>query len=174
MKDIMKGYKKHKVVSNMWVVIISLALALGINFFVIDWTELWKHLKVSVLNTQTKNKADIFLEKDWEKIVIKNSKKIKLLENISFSINYDPLGIKLKNMNSDLAWSNITELSNTPGFSTIIIDLDIPINLKESETLFSFLPIKTQEKVENINIINANFSDSSSESYDLTTSWITF
>ena len=174
MKDIMKKYKRHKMISNLWILVTSLVLALGINFFVIDWTEMWKNLKTSVLNSELNKKSDIFLESSWNKIVIKNSKNISSLDSISLSLVYNPLNLKIENITPELESLKVTEVTNTDGFSTIIISSSSPLDVSPSEILVSFDAVKTENKTENINVINANFSDSNSESYDLTTSWITF
>ena len=174
MKDIMKKYKRHKMISNLSILVTSLVLALGINFFVIDWTEMWKNLKTSVLNSELNKKSDIFLESSWNKIVIKNSKNISSLDSISLSLVYNPLNLKIENITPELESLKVTEVTNTDGFSTIIISSSSPLDVSPSEILVSFDAVKTENKTENINVINANFSDSNSESYDLTTSWITF
>ena len=174
MKDIMKKYKKHKIISNLWVLVISLFLALAINFFVIDWTEIWQNLKTSVLNNKVNKKSDIFLENSWDEIVVKNFKNMNFLDSISFSLVYNPENITIWNLRSWKNWLELTKIRNTPGFYTIILISKFPLDINSWEVLISFEIKKKNNKTESINLINANFSDSNSESYELTTSWITF
>ena len=63
MKDIIKKYHKHKLFTNLNIVLVSLVMAIWINYFLVDWTQIWQNLKASVLNTQVnENLSDISIE----------------------------------------------------------------------------------------------------------------
>lgn len=173
MTDILKKYKKHKLLSNINIVIASLVLAIWINFFLVDWTDIGKNLKTSVLDSETniEYKSDIYLEKTNNTISIYTSKKLEATENISFSIVYNPGNIEIQEVNSNFTK---TELNNTPGISSIILDTGWSIDIEKNTKIANIYFNKKEEKTENVNIINANFKDKSWEIYLLSTSWITF
>ena len=74
MKDILKRYKKHKKISNIWVLVTSLVLAIGINLLMIDWSNLWNIMKANVLEVKLQNEqSDIYTTiKNWEISLISN------------------------------------------------------------------------------------------------------
>ena len=77
MQDIIKKYHEHKLFSNLNIILASLVLAFWINFVLIDWTDLGKNLKASVLNSNTlENKSDISLEKNEDEIYVIVNKNI--------------------------------------------------------------------------------------------------
>ena len=174
MKDIFKKYRRHNLISNLWVLAASLVLAFGINVFLIDGTQIGQNLKANVLQPiSTETQADIFLQKEWENFVVKNSKNINNALNISFSLIYNWENTNISEITS--AYGNIIELQNEPGINLIIVNLDADTNIKAGEEIIKFNASKKDEiKAENINIINANFKDATEELYFLSTSWITF
>jgi len=174
MKDIFKKYRRHNLISNLWVLAASLVLAFGINVFLIDGTQIGQNLKANVLQPiSTETQADIFLQKEWENFVVKNSKNINNALNISFSLIYNWENTNISEITS--AYGNIIELQNEPGINLIIVNLDADTNIKAGQEIIKFNASKKDEiKAENINIINANFKDTTEELYFLSTSWITF
>jgi hypothetical protein len=152
----------------------SLFLAIWINIFLIDWTDIWKNLKASVLNTSYNEvKSDIFIKQNLADFSIISNKNNNNLESLSLSIIYDPNNININSYNS-IHWE-VTQISNTPWISTFIISSDTPN--KNIEKLGEILELKIEKKninIENINIINSFFTDSNKEKYLLSTSWITF
>ena len=174
MKDIFKKYRRHNLISNIWVLAASLVLAFGINVFLIDGTQIGQNLKANVLQPiSTETQADIFLQKEWENFVVKNSKNINNALNISFSLIYNWENTNISEITS--AYGNIIELQNEPGINLIIVNLDADTNIKAGQEIIKFNASKKDEiKAENINIINANFKDTTEELYFLSTSWITF
>ena len=174
MKDIFKKYRRHNLISNLWVLAASLVLAFGINVFLIDGTQIGQNLKANVLQPiSTETQADIFLQKEWENFVVKNSKNINNALNISISLIYNWENTNISEITS--AYGNIIELQNEPGINLIIVNLDADTNIKAGQEIIKFNASKKDEiKAENINIINANFKDTTEELYFLSTSWITF
>lgn len=173
MQDILKKYRKNKLLSNINIIIASLVLAIWVNFILIDWTNVWQNLKASVLNSKVvHNKSDISIEKINGEMYILANKKISNLESLSFSLIYNPDIIKINNIKSKY-W-NITNLTNTPWISSIILTSEKPVNVNTWDKLAIIKITKKDNKSENINIINANFKDSNSKYYSLSTSWITF
>ena len=173
MKDIFKKYKRHTLISNLWVVAASLVLAFGINVFLIDGTQLGQNLKANVLQPiNTEVQADIFLEREWENFIIRNSQNINKAVNLSLSLIYNWDNIDISDVSSQ--YGNIIELQNEPGINSIILNLDSWVDIKQNENIISFSAIKEDEtKGEAINLINANFKDNTGELYFLSTSWIT-
>jgi len=173
MQDILKKYRKNKILSNLNIILASLVLAIWINFILIDWTNIWQNLKTSILNSEIQNnKSDLSIENLNWKLYIVSNKNISDLESLSFSLAYNPQNISINNIKSEL-W-NITILSNTPWISSIILTTDKSVNINISDKLWIINLSKKELKNENINILNANFKDNNSEHYNLSTSWITF
>lgn len=172
MKDFMDKYKKNKIIWNIWIVMFSLILAFWINIFLIDSTNMWDWLKTSILNATDKTqKADLYLEKIGNKIILKNSKNINDSQNLFLSISYNPENIKNIDVTSDINTPNI--ISQNTWISSIILNTNWK-TYKKNDRILEIIVEKKEEKIENINIINANFKDTTWEIYKLTTSWITF
>ena len=70
--------------------------------------------------------------------------------------------------------SEIIELNESGNFSTLFLNYTTAKNISQNEVLFQIEAQKKEDKSENINIINANFTDDSGETYELSTSGITF
>ncbi|MDD3793935.1 MAG: hypothetical protein PHI37_03925 [Candidatus Gracilibacteria bacterium] len=173
MKDFLKKYQNQNNMSNLAIIITSLILAIGINIFLIDGTDIGNKLKTSVLDSnQNEIKADLYIEKVDNKILIKNSKDILGTKNISFSITYNPSLIEIKEVRSNLGENMILGEKNT-GFETYLLNIsgkDISKNTPIAEIIAS----KNKDESTQINMINANFIDNSDEKYNLSTSGITF
>lgn len=173
MKDILKKYKENKLFSNLNIVLASLVMAFWINFILIDWTDLGKNLKTSVLNSQIQeNKSDLSIESFENELYIVSNKNIENIETMSLSITYNPENLDISNISSNY-W-DITNLSNTPWINSIILISKKTINIKSWDKLIKIDINKSEEKSENLNILNANFKDNTWEHFLLSTSWITF
>lgn len=173
MQDFIKKYREHKLFSNLNIVLASLVLAFWVNFLILDWTNLWQSLKVSIVNTNViENKSDISIEKFNEKLYIISNKEINEINNLSLSIIYNPENITLSKLKSSF-W-DVVNLTNTTWISSIILTADKWTIVKKWDKLIQININKKEEKAENINIINANFKDINNEHYLLSTSWITF
>lgn len=176
MKDFIKKYHNKKVIWNIWVVAASLIMAFWINFFIIDSSEIWNNLKASVINSENiwkENKADLYIEnnKNWI-ISINSSKSIESIENISFSVIFNPENIEIKDVSSE--FNEITQLWNTNWWSINFIINSKGSNIKENQNIIDINIWKKAELSEQINLINANFKNSNWENFKLTTSWITY
>lgn len=172
--DIIKKYKTHKKISNLSIIWISLVLALGINFLVINNTGITSNLKTSILENKAKNDLwDIYMESQWNSIIVKSSKQINNVTNITLSISYNPENISIKKIFPKYNWE-ISNISNVEWLSTIILDYSESNNIKDNEKIITINAEKKIKQTENINIVNANFTDKDNNTYELTTSWVTF
>lgn len=172
MKDFIKKYQNHKFMTNVNIVLASLVLATLLNVFVIDGT-IWQSLKTSILNSNVSNeKADVFIKKINNELFLVANKNMNNLNTLALSISYNPENITLSDIKSEL-WQ-IANISNTDWISSVILTTDKPKNIVKWDKLLQIITSKKEEKTENINIVNANFSDDNKGQYLLSTSGITF
>lgn len=172
--DIIKKYKKHKKMSNLSIVAISLVIALSVNFLIIDGTNIQKNLKTSVIENQIENDLwDVYLENNWNDIILKTNKNINNITNLSFSISYNPENVEIDKIISKYS-AEISDISNVKWLNTLILDFAEQNNLNSQEKILTIKTSKKENKTENINIINANFTDSVNNTYELSTSWVVY
>jgi hypothetical protein len=173
MQDILKKYKKNKIKANIIVILTSFVLAIWINIFLIDWTNIGQNLKTSVLNSKVQtNKADFYLEEINNNLFVVSNKKISNIDSLSLSITYNPENVTIQNIKSDI-W-NLINISNTKWVNSIIITFDKWTNIDKNNKILKIDLSKKYNRTENINIINANFKDLNWWHYSLSTSWVTF
>ncbi|QFR39325.1 hypothetical protein A9Q91_03755 [Candidatus Gracilibacteria bacterium 28_42_T64] len=173
MPDILKKYKQNRLISNAGVIAASLVIALGINFIVIDGTNIGQSLKTSVLNSQgVKIDSDIFLEKNDDGFQVVTSKNIGNIQTLTLSFAYNSENISIDNFKTENA--EIVNLDNTPGINSIIINFKEATNIDVKGNILQFDFHRKNNKSENINIMNANFTDNTGETYLLSTSGLTF
>jgi len=173
MKDFIKRYQKHKLFSNLNIILASFVLAFWINFLIVDQTGVGEYLKASVINSNVTNIAsDLSINKIENDFYIVSNKNINNITTLSFSLAYNPQNITVSELNSNI-W-NLTNLSNTSWISSVILTTEKPVDIKIWDKLVKLNIKKTEEKAESINILNANFKDSKGEQYMFSTSWITF
>lgn len=174
MQDIIKKYKKHKISSHLGIIVISFIVAFWVNFLLIDWTEIWQNIKASVLNIDNISgpKSDIFFEKENDIVLLKNSKSMKNVKSISFSMIFNPENLSITNLLSKN--NQITNIGDENWIKSIIINLDESRNINENENILEFNIEKKDNKTEHLNIVNANFTDDSWEVYMFSTSGISF
>lgn len=173
MKDFLQKYHNKKTISNIGIVLTSLVLAFWINFLLIDWTEIWNNLKTSVLDIETiETKSDLYIENWVNTLIIKNSKDMQQLKNISLWLTYNPSEVEIISIKSKL-WEVISLWEKNTWFDTVLVKIE-PKNIIKTDDLFEIETKKLVEKSTQINMINANFKDSSESKYNLSTSWITF
>jgi len=171
--DFLKKYKKQKILTNITIVIASLIIALGINFFVIDNSSMGNQFKANVLEVNNnEKKSDLYLENNSWKIILKNSKKLNKVTSISFSIIYNPENVKIKNISC--IWDNIVEIWNEKWIKAIIVNFSKNKNIENNSEICKIQTIKNNNNSEQLNLINSNFTDNTWETYLLTTSGITF
>lgn len=175
MEDVIKKYKSEKRKRNIAILTFSLALAFGLNFMIL-WTDTWKYMQASVLNSDISTEAwDIYIiqqQKWWDTFLnISSSKILDDVKNISFTITYNPEEITLKNKSLSIDWSSILELVNEEGINTLSINLDESRDLRAKSRLLQILvDIDDIDSRENIAIVNANYTDSNWETHSLSSS----
>lgn len=174
MPDFLKEYKREKWLSIFWIIWVSLVLALWINFFVLDTTDIGKNLKASILDVNNVwSKADFFLETNWNTIKLKASKTMQKPTNVSVSIAYNPEKLEVSDITTDL-WDLIKLGVDDSGYQTFMINMDWTKDIVADSNVITITPIKKDNISTQINLVDANFIDNTWETYKLTTSGITF
>ncbi|MGB2111482.1 MAG: hypothetical protein ACPHY8_06845 [Patescibacteria group bacterium] len=165
MTDILKKYNKQKKFSNISIVATSLVFAVGINIFLFDDTNLVKNLKVNAIESEIQmNKSDLYLEQEAVYFSIFSSKNMTNVKNVTFSIVYNPENINILKANG------LQHVSTNNGVSTFLLQFDEPKNIIKDEKVALLEINKNKNKTEHINIVEANFTDTSGNSYELSTS----
>ncbi|MDD2871312.1 MAG: hypothetical protein PHS49_04945 [Candidatus Gracilibacteria bacterium] len=173
MKDFIKKYQNHKLLTNLNIILASLVLAVGINFFLVDGTNIGQSLKASVLNSQIGTEtADVYLKKIDNDIYLVTNKNIVDLNNFSISFSYNPENVEIFDISSQLG--QVANLGENQGINSIILNIQSPVNLNRGDNILKVGVNKKIETTENLNILNANFSDSENNQFLLSTSGITF
>lgn len=173
MQDILKKYRKHKYISNVWMVVTSLILAFWINLFLINSTQIGQNLKANVLwVNNTELKSNLYLTTDGEQIKLIAWQQMNWVVSLSFSLAYNPNNLIFENINSEI--SEITNIENEAWFNSIILNFSESKNIAIWDEILNISVKKWIIKTENINIINANFTDNTGERYLLNTSGITY
>lgn len=173
---VFKQFKKQQLFKQMTFVFAAMFLGLWINAFVLNW-DLWNNLKANILesNNKIEKKADIYIEQtDWKDsnlMNLKTSKNIDKVKSISFSFTYNPEDVQIQDIFPNI---DTNRIENWDWISTFIINFNKPKDIKKSEEIINFYISKKEWTSQNLNLINANFTDSSDVKYDLTTSWIIF
>lgn len=173
MKDFLAKYKNRKIIWNIYIALASLGMAFIINILFIDWTNFEKNLRTSILDSWvvTEAKADIFLWIDWEKVILKNSKEMQNVENISFSIVYDNSNLEISEIKSSL-WEVKILWEKWSWIETVLINPNGK-NIEKNKNLVELIFSKKEpESSTQINLFNSNFTDSSGTIFSLTTSWL--
>ena len=174
MKDIIKKYKKHNLISNLWIITASLVIAIWVNFFVLDG-QVWDYVKTSVLEAWERSDiSNIYLRNNENTIKVYTNKNMLWVNELSFSIVFNPENVSISKIYSTTLPSKITNIANESGLSTLLIQLDNETDISSGQEILSVEVEKWEIKTENLNIINANFRDSSWEKYLLSTSGIIF
>jgi len=172
--DVLEGYINRKKFNNLSIIWISLMLALSINFFVINNSDIWNNLKTNLLENSAKEIiSDLYLEKKSNSINLNTKNEIKDLINITLSIAYNPENVSINNLITKTNWV-ITNNSEFPGLTTIFIDFSEAQNLKKWDSIIEIETSKINNQTENINITSANFTDKDNNTFELSTSWIIF
>lgn len=173
MTDIFSKYKKHNLIKNTWLIAMSLVLAFGLNFMVQD-TSLWQKIQVSVINSWENSKVwDLYLQKNNTNINLLSSKDMNQVKSLSLSITYNPANVLIENISSQIWW-NLINQANEDWLNTLVINFLNPQDIKKWENILSILTSKKEEKLENLNIINANFTDLNNQVYLLSSSGVEF
>jgi len=166
-------YKKKKAIRTYWIITMSLILALWINFLVLD-SSIWQKLQISVINSWENNKTgDIYLSINNNVTNLIANKDMLWIKSFSLSIAYNPTNVIISEIKTIIWWNMINE-ENEEWFTTIILNLSTPVDVKKWGSIVSFINTKKEEKLENINLVNVNFTDSTWEVYLLSSSWLEF
>jgi len=96
------------------------------------------------------------------------------VNELSLSLVYNPENITVWKIYSTSLPSKITNIANEAGLNTLLIQLDNETSITSGEEILVIETEKWEQKTENLNIINANFKDSTWEKYLLSTSGIIF
>jgi len=176
--QVFKQFKKQQLFKQITFVFAAMVIGFGINSFVLDW-DFWNNLKANLLETKQnqsiEKKADLYIEKTD----LKDSNLMKLIawENIdnvktlSFSFTYNPEDVEIQDIFPNI---DTSRLENEKGITTFIINFENSKKIKAWEEIINFYVSKKLNTNQNLNLINANFTDSNNSKYDLTTSWIIF
>lgn len=169
MTDILKKYNKQKKFSNISIVAMSLVFAIGINIFLFDDSNLVKNLKANAIESDIQmNKSDLYIEQEAVYFSVFSSKNMTNVKNVSFSVVYNPENINI------LKTNGLQHISTNDGISTYILQFAEPKNIIKGEKVALLEINKNKNKTEHVNIVEANFTDDSGNSYQLSTSWVTF
>ncbi len=173
MIDIIKKYRKHNLIKNAGIVATSLVLAFWINFLIAD-SSLWQKLQISVINSWENNTIwDVYLEKNENWMSLIASKDMLKVKSLSLSIAYNPTTLKIDNIKSIIDW-NLINQENDKWLITLVLNTKFPLDIKKWDSILSINATKSQEKIENVNIINANFTDLKNEVYLLSSTGVEY
>lgn len=178
-KDIIKSYRSKKIKSNLWLIALSLVFAISINFALSD-SKIWNYLKTSVneASNTNKNNSDLYMEKIVSnpniEIKIKTSKDIHDVRNLAFSFFYNNENIKIKDIMSDIDWVKLNKMVDYEWTKTINLVFDSNKTIKSWDTIASIFIEKNSKNIENLNLLNTNFTDKDNNIYYLTSSGIEF
>ncbi len=175
MQDVFRDYNKQKFLTNTGIIWLSLLLAVSINFLVLDG-ETGEALKANILETSNVNsQPDIIGTFTSDALTFSHTQPLQEVQEISFSLAYDPEVTRFDEPTMENPNAHVVIAENQPGLTTYIITLAEPENLPTPSTIIS-IPY-SKENVKDtwyVNIINANFVDSSWETYLLSTQWVIF
>lgn len=172
MADVLKKYKKQKKISNIWILALSLVMAIGVNIFLIDGTSFGQNMKTSVIEaTQVQSQADLYMSGEKWMYSIVNGKKISDIKSLSFTLSYNP-AVPPQEITS--RYGELQTLSNSEGMITVLVVFPDETHLDKWSEIIDIEAIKNVKTVWNFSILNANFKDSSNENYTLSTSGIRF
>ena len=173
MKDIFKKYKKQKKISNVWVVVTSLVLAIWVNFLLIDGSSFGNTMKANVLEVKTQNEqSDVYGLTNGNIIDFYSNQNMDNVKNIAISMTYNPSNVWVL-LQEDNNWE-IMRLSDEKWIQSILINYTPEKNIQAWDTIFSVETSKLKKISEQLNLFNANFTDTLGENYLLSTSGITF
>ena len=175
MEDFFVRYKKKKILSHLSIFGLAFMLALWVHMTILSGDR-WQNFTASILDVTSEaqeqsQKADIYAELVDNVLIIRNSQAIDNLDDISFTIAYNP---ELGNLSTDELWGLEVEVQaheNDPGLIFIQLMLletqDLP-----ADSIVARLPYETLEEWRQVfNLIQASFTDSDGEIYFLSSSW---
>lgn len=175
MDDIISKYKKQKKIRTISIITASFLLAISFNVY-LSTSELWKTLKTSVIeNSWSQNsQSDLYLDSGNNMVNMKSGKNMSWVKNISFSFIYNWDNVEFKDT---LLWkyeASIQKLTDTKWQYTLNLEFKTPTDIKAWEDILKIVVEKNSTLTENINLVQANFTDSENNSFSLTTSWVQY
>lgn len=180
MEDIIQKYKKEQKKKNIAIVVTSLALAIGLNFVLVN-TNSGKYITSSVINSQisSEKQADLYLQSVKNSgnnvIRLKASSEISQAKSLSFSLAYNKENVKIKEKTLRIDGAEMINVIENEWFNTLIINFQNPTNIKTGEEILSIIFEKNQsEELESINLVNANITDNEGAIFSLSTSGVEF
>ncbi len=180
MEDIIQKYKKEQKKKNIAIVVTSLALAIGLNFVLVN-TNSGKYITSSVINSQIsgEKQADLYLQSVKNSgnnvIRLKASSEISQAKSLSFSLAYNKENVKIKEKMLRIDGAEMINVIENEWFNTLIINFQNPTNIKTGEEILSIIFEKNQsEELESINLVNANITDNEGAIFSLSTSGVEF
>ena len=175
MKDIFSSYHKHKVLSHVWLVALSAIFAIWINLLLVQ-TPASQMLQANILWSETveENSTDFSGFIRGKEIIFQTHEAMQEVQELSFSLAYDPEVLKLWSYTTSLEASTIDELKNEDGFVTYIIRFENPVTLAQQSELLALNYEKTQNATAFMNPISVNFTDSQNEKYLLSSKQLQF
>lgn len=177
MKDLFQNYHKHKMLSHLSIVGVSLVLALSINMFLFQ-SQPGSMLKANILEWTTpensaQNSVDIVLKTEKNNIVLSSQNPMSEVVSINYSLAYNLSGITLQEITSSLEWVSIDEIENEAGYRNIVFLFDAPTNIWWNSELARLTFQKlSPEKTEYLNPVEINFTDSEGNTYLLSSEGI--
>ncbi|MDD4151304.1 MAG: hypothetical protein PHR68_01705 [Candidatus Gracilibacteria bacterium] len=178
-KDIIKSFRKKKMINNFSIIALSLAFAISINFALSD-SKIGNYLKTSIQDAQNNeiNKSDLYMEVvksgPNNEIKIKSSKDIFQVTNLAFSFFYNNENIKIKDILTSLDQVELNKMVDYEGTKTINLVFKKTGNIKAGDIIASIFLEKTSTNLENLNLINTNFTDKDNNIYYLNSSSVEF
>ena len=174
MQDVFQKYHNSKLKHNAMIVITSLFFAFAINasfFGNLNWMSLQSNIMWANQTNSPVAQADVYLERVWNKLLLKNAVALEWVKNFNTSLVYNPELIKTvasstQNQNITLnaeklhAWVENIFLSST--------DATIAPGSVLAEIEF----MKNDTQNTSVSLINTNFETISWEMYKLSVSWI--
>lgn len=176
MKDIVTQYKKHTFFQNSAIVLASLAIALGINMYVLDG-QFGNYLKSSVLDINgVEQTADVYgrVSENRDTITLGTQRPMNNVVSISLSLVYDSENVSVNNIFGTIEPSSVSIISDEPWIKTLLITFGTPQTLKGEADFVTFDVSKENPATAYVNVINANFKDAEGKWYLLSTSGILF
>ena len=175
MKDIFSSYHKHKVLSHVSLIALSAIFAIGINVLLVQ-TPATQMLQANILWSETveENSTDFSGFIRGKEIIFQTHEAMQEVQELSFSLAYDPQVLKLWAYTTSLEASTIDELKNEDGFVTYIIRFETPITLSSPNEIPNLSFEKAQQKTVFLNPVQVNFKDKNSEMFLLSSSQLQF
>jgi hypothetical protein len=130
-------------------------------------------MKANILEVKTQNQqSDIYAALNNNNVDIFSNQNMSDVKNISMSLSYNPNNVGILLIEDDTY--DLIRLSDDKGIQSVLINYTPEKNISAGDKLFSVETSKLNQTSEQLNIFNANFTDSQGENYLLSTSGITF